>query len=202
MAIDMGGLEVAERILRQDPAQSRMRFGTGLTLLHDSARVGDSRIEAMALLLQFGADVDATTNWDATALHLAVFHGGAQAVRFLLQQGASPDLRDNRGLTPLELAEAKGREECAAALRDHLAAIGRVAGASFLRFPALADRAPDENDALGAPRVTFAADADAGDHGIDDFYQALGRDERVPHPMDEDAAALLFEELRKARKSP
>ena len=56
MSIDIDRLDVAEGILEEDPAQARIRYGTGLTLLHDSARVGDTRVAAMELLLSCGAD--------------------------------------------------------------------------------------------------------------------------------------------------
>jgi hypothetical protein len=53
-------------LLERDSTLVKMRFGTGLTLLHDSAQVGDSRLKAMQLLLEFGGRVNTRTNWGGT----------------------------------------------------------------------------------------------------------------------------------------
>jgi ankyrin repeat protein len=84
LAIDLGQMDLARHLLGQDPSVARFRYGTGLTLLHDSAQVGDTRLDAMRLLLDFGARDNATTNWGATPLHLAAFHGHVQMLAFLL----------------------------------------------------------------------------------------------------------------------
>ena len=113
MAIDLGRLDIAANILANDPMQARLRFGTGLTLLHDSARVGDTRLDAIDLLVKYGADVNAVTNWEATPLHLAAFHGHVNAAVRLMDNGANPQMKDDYGLTPLAMAQAKGYSQWA-----------------------------------------------------------------------------------------
>ncbi|QDV42966.1 Ankyrin repeats (3 copies) [Stieleria neptunia] len=113
LAIDLRQPALAKRLVEQDPSQARLRFGTGVTLLHDSARVGDSRIDAMSLLLAHGGSVNATTNWGATPLHLAAFFGHEQTIRWLLGHGADPNAEDKRGRTPKMLAHGRGHKRCA-----------------------------------------------------------------------------------------
>ena len=57
--------------------------------------------------------VDAATNWGATPLHLAAFHGHLQTIKFLPAAGADLDAQDKRGLTPRILADGRGNKRCA-----------------------------------------------------------------------------------------
>ena len=79
--------------------------------------MADENLEAMQLLLEAGADVNARTNWQATPLHLAAFNGRAGTVAFLLESGAEVNPRDNRGQTPLGLAVERRHNACAELLR-------------------------------------------------------------------------------------
>ena len=161
MAIDLKQLDLARQTLEQDSSHARIRFGSGVTLLHDSARVGDSRLEAIQLLLEFGGRVNATTNWGATPLHLAAFYGNARTIRLLLENDADPKTEDKRGRTPLLLAQGKGHATCAQLLG------GAASG--------------EENE-VQRPACTATAEADL----IDDVFAAFGgsRDEE-PHPLDD-----------------
>jgi hypothetical protein len=60
-------------------------------------------IEAMMLLLEHGADVQAATKVGQTALHAAVGRGD-ELVKFLVGRGARLDARDSSGRTPLDIA--------------------------------------------------------------------------------------------------
>jgi ankyrin repeat protein len=115
--IDLNRLDVAEQILEQDPAPARIRFGTGITLLHDAARVGN--VQAIELLLRYTSDIDPQTNWQATPLHLAAFNGHTSTAELLLQRGANVNAEDDRGRTPLALAEGKRHASCAELLGNH-----------------------------------------------------------------------------------
>ena len=119
VAIDLNRLDMARQLLEQDSSSACMRFGTGLTLLHDSAQVGDTRLDAMRLLLEFGGRVNSSTNWGATPLHLAAFHGNLRTIALLLANGADASVKDKRGLTPRMLSEGKGHKRCAALLGGH-----------------------------------------------------------------------------------
>ncbi len=193
MAIDMDRLDIAEHMLKQDPAQASIRFGTGLTLLHDSARVGDARVNAIDLLVRYGAGVNATTNWEATPLHLAVFHGNAQAAKFLIDHGASLEVRDDYGLTPLQLAEAKNHTACTELLRSRQDAANQPPEWSTVGFhTTVVGITFDQPKPAGEERGGTQAEQVAT---IDEFYSSLGRS-RIgkPHPMDEFATNLPFEE--------
>ena len=63
-------------------------------------------IDAMKLLVERGAEVDAPNKDGNTPLHGAAFLGRADAVAFLLENGATPDPKNDRGETPLNSAQA------------------------------------------------------------------------------------------------
>ena len=76
-------------------------------------------------LLQAGADVNARSEWDRTALHEAAEHGTLGVVRVLLEAGAEVDARPRRfddffrgSPTPLHLAARTPDPEVAAALLE------------------------------------------------------------------------------------
>ena len=199
MAIDMDRLDVAQRILKEDPTQVHIRYGTGLTLLHDSARVGDTRVRAMELLLNYGTDINAVTNWGARPLHLAVFHGNTQAAAFLIDHGALLHVEDNYGLTPLAVAEAKDHADCAELLRNRMEPIKEPSEQSVAGFhTVVAGAGFDQSESDPEDRGTLRDEQIAK---MDELYRQLGRSrDSEPHPMDEIAAALLFEKLKKQRE--
>jgi len=85
-----------------------------------AARSG--RIEAMALLLERGADIDAEP-YNGTALHWAVARRQPEAAAWLLGHGAGIDRRaafgGTRGVTPLHVAAGwEGSPDCARLLLD------------------------------------------------------------------------------------
>lgn len=111
------------------------------TPLHLSALY--SQLEAAKLLIENGADVNAThlSNSKCTPLHIAVANGDAAMARLLLEKGADPEpaaagdcgLASQRvgfgvppAYTPLEMAQKRGNETLVSMLR---AAIGRRGGA-------------------------------------------------------------------------
>jgi len=61
--------------------------------------------EAVTLLVQAGADVNATNEADFTALHGASMRGLNEVVQYLVDKGARINARDFRGRTPYRLAE-------------------------------------------------------------------------------------------------
>ncbi len=202
MAIDMDRLDVARRLLTEDPPRARIRYGTGLTLLHDSARVGDTRTDAIKLLLSYEADVNAVTNWGATPLHLAVFHGNARIAAILIDHGSQLHIEDNYGLTPLGVAKAANHVSCVELLRDRIeraeeppeqSAAGFHTAFHTVVAGAGADRPePNPEDRDTSPDEQIAK--------IDELYRQHGRSrDSEPHPMDEIAAGLLFERLAKQR---
>jgi uncharacterized protein len=126
-----------------DPRARLKNQGTALSIA--AARAGRNpgpearTIEALTLLLERGADVNAANDNGETALHAAVGRGDS-VVRFLVERGARLDVRDKFNRTPLDVAlgapgGARGRgapppergpvrESTAALLRELMAARG------------------------------------------------------------------------------
>ncbi len=61
--------------------------------------------DAVKLLLDAGADVNAVNEGDFTALHAAAYRGLNEVIRILVERGANINARDYRGRTPYRLAE-------------------------------------------------------------------------------------------------
>jgi len=61
--------------------------------------------EAVKLLVEAGANVNARNEADFTALHGAAFRGLNEVIEFLVAHGADIDARDYRGRTPFRIAE-------------------------------------------------------------------------------------------------
>lgn len=72
---------------------------SGNTLLATAALMGHTKV--VALLLKHGADVNARSRDDGTALHAAAFLGRAETVKLLLKEGADTTLRNNMGGTAM-----------------------------------------------------------------------------------------------------
>ncbi len=111
-----------ERIRREveaDPSLVSMkRDGSGRTLLHLAAN--DSQPELARLLIQHGADVNASDPSEGTPLHLAAESGSLEIVRMLLSHGAaSVNVQDGRAMTPLDWAALKRNDDVVKVLIDH-----------------------------------------------------------------------------------
>ena len=62
--------------------------------------------EAVKLLVELGADVNAAGEHGWTALHGAAYTGANATIQFLVDKGAKMDVMDSFGQTPLSIAEA------------------------------------------------------------------------------------------------
>jgi ankyrin repeat protein len=71
----------------------------------------------VALLLDYGADVNGTDADGTTALMCAAYYGKEEVVRVLLERGADAGMRNQQGWTALDMAEPGEWEEVAAMLR-------------------------------------------------------------------------------------
>jgi ankyrin repeat protein len=84
--------------------------------LHSAA--AGRHIEVSRILVEAGADVNATQQAGIRPLHEAAEHGDAELVELLLAAGADPSLADDAGRVPADLAGHKGHAELAARLGD------------------------------------------------------------------------------------
>jgi uncharacterized protein len=118
-AASFGDLDRLTQLLTDDPSLATAMSADGFTALHFAAFFG--RHEAVSLLLDRGADVDArATGWmTGTALHSAASGGHTEAIRLLLEAGADPDARQSHGFVPLHAAAQNGRLDDVDLLLSH-----------------------------------------------------------------------------------
>lgn len=100
-------MTAARQVLEDEPLVSNVSMITGgvsnkTTPLHVAAESGDA--PATALLIMFGARVNATDMKGRTPLHIAAEKGHGDVARLLAENGADPHRADATGCTPCELA--------------------------------------------------------------------------------------------------
>jgi ankyrin repeat protein len=86
--------------------QTRRRAEPGLT--PDPIRDEQRALDAVALAIDQGVDVNAARNDGNTALHVAVSRRLGRVIELLVERGARLDVENKKGQTPLALASAGG----------------------------------------------------------------------------------------------
>lgn len=81
-----------------------------------AAVAGGERVDLARLLLERGAEVNATQHGGFTALHATAQSGYLEATRLLLAFGADASIRSDDGKTARQLAEEQGHHQVAALL--------------------------------------------------------------------------------------
>jgi len=117
----------------------------------------DEALEVYALLRAAGAEVNARTNLNETALHDAALRGWHRIIRKLVEDGAELDALDRNGLTPLDFAMVripKGFNEVHPQPREDTAALLKSLGAT-LEHPDLPPW-----PAAGTPKITARVPSD------------------------------------------
>jgi ankyrin repeat protein len=83
--------------------------------LHACIALGNS-VEVARLLIEAGADVNATAAGGYTPLHIAASNGKREMVVLLLESGADPTAHCDQDKTPADYARERGHAEVAALL--------------------------------------------------------------------------------------
>jgi len=92
--------------------------GAGRRLLEAAEKGRTDAVRRM--LVDGGADADATDEDGWTALHFAAGDGGVDLIELLLEKGLKADARAKDGATPIELAEEEEHDDAVEALRASL----------------------------------------------------------------------------------
>ena len=94
----------------------------GVTSLHDAVNTNNAAV--VKVLLEQGADVNATNEDGHTALHIAAIRNRAGVAKVLLEHGADVNATVGNGWTALEIAADKGYTDVIKVLLEHGAHVG------------------------------------------------------------------------------
>lgn len=147
------------KLIEANPSVIRRRDPNGNTVLHGACASGHSRVVEM--LLEHGADVNATNNNGRSPLHTAVAEGSRDTAQLLLKRGAKVDARDWNGWTPLYEACAKADVGTARLLLQHGADVN--ARDDVARQTALHAAAMDGSEPIATLLLEWDADINAKD---------------------------------------
>jgi serine/threonine-protein phosphatase 6 regulatory ankyrin repeat subunit B len=122
------------RLLDADPALLESIGQNGQTPLGAAATAG--HLGMVGLLINRGANINATHAWVRTALHRAGHEGHEDVVALLLSKGAQANIRDDHGSTPLMVAAFRGHLCVVRMLVQHMGGVG-LDGRNILGWTAL-----------------------------------------------------------------
>jgi ankyrin repeat protein len=106
-AAQAGHIAKIESLLAANPELVKATdSGMGATPLHWAAIYG--RKQAVALLLRYGADVNAAERHEGTVMQWAAHYDDAEVIDWLLDKGAEIDHKNQMGRTPLHIAARRG----------------------------------------------------------------------------------------------
>lgn len=144
LATVLGNGHAVLRALLAHGANPNLPAGNKRTPLIVAASRGDA--EALRLLLEAKAAVDATDSAGQTALMMAATHGSPAAVRLLLERGADARVRTKRNESALGNAGTAGNAEVVRLLLEHGADVNErnIRGYSPLMLAASSDAIPVE----------------------------------------------------------
>ncbi|KAJ6633300.1 Ankyrin repeat domain-containing protein 49 [Pseudolycoriella hygida] len=101
-ATNEGKIDIVRTILNAKPSCVHAKDDDGYTPLHRACY--NNNVELAQLLIQYGADVNALTNFKWTPLHSSCQWSNSKCVAMLLQYGANVNSRTDGDQTPLHIA--------------------------------------------------------------------------------------------------
>lgn len=110
------GARNAIRVLVDKGADVEAVTKNFLTNMPIHAAAAGGRIDACALLLEFGCDVNAAQHGANSPLHTAAGRDSHEMAELFLSHGADPSVKNDEGKTPGDLAMSFGNMELAALL--------------------------------------------------------------------------------------
>jgi uncharacterized protein len=118
----------------------------GIAWASNQDRASEAQVlEAVKLLVDLGADVNAVSDLGETAMHAAAYRGANSVVQYLFDKGATLDVVARDGRTPLIIADGVEYGNSFAA-QPHTAALLRKLGAKEMKCPPPCSAAIPEKD--------------------------------------------------------
>jgi ankyrin repeat protein len=156
--------EVTE-LLKQDKWLLDSKDADGHTVLNKATVSG--HIKLVTLLLEKGANVNATNSHQETALHAAAYWGHKGVVELLIDQGADLEAKNNKGHTALMYAAHNDQREVVELLTTKIEAQTAAAGGAPVAAAAAAGEARVAEAASAAmARVATATTLPPSQHPI------------------------------------
>jgi ankyrin repeat protein len=166
-AASMANAAPVLKLLLAKGANPNAKTLNGMTPLIAASRYN---LEAERMLIEAGADINATNAAGGTALMLAAASARPEAVRMLLEKGANVNLRTKRNETALADAATAGNEEIVKMLLDRGAEVNvpDIRGYSPLLYAAGSEATP-----AGIVKMLLAKGADRDARGDDETAAML-----------------------------
>jgi hypothetical protein len=112
------------QLLKEQPQLAKAEWGeANWPPLHFAACNG--KTECVRLLIEAGANVNAQTCGQGTALHCSAEEGYTEIVALLLKANADPNIKDSKGKTPLDFAVWNNHMEVIDLLKNNNAKTGK-----------------------------------------------------------------------------
>ena len=116
-AAAVGSWEIVQLLVNAGADLNAVGHHSGLTALCEAIANKDRK--TFDVLLRAGADLDATSDEKATAVHLAASYGRFHMLESLLKRGANPNAEDRVEHTPMYYAKLQGHEETQNVLKKY-----------------------------------------------------------------------------------
>jgi len=101
MAVGVNNPDIAKFLLLSGASPDK-KDDLGWTALHHAIKADSAKLNMIEILVQNGANINATDKHQRTPLHRAAQFGHVSAVKLLLKLGADKNAKDENGRTPTD----------------------------------------------------------------------------------------------------